>query len=858
MEDYSEGKEQLNNINTGSSEKTEQPKKKSVKKNYIYNVIYQLFLLIVPLIVTPYVSRVLTPNGIGQYSFSHSLITYFTIFGALGFGYYAQREIAKNQGDSVKQSKTFWEINICRLFPVAIALATNIIFCITKLYGEYTILMWIFNVNILALAFDISFLFQGNEEFGKLVLRNVLIKCISIVCIFVFVKTSKDVWIYTIINSFMLIISNLSLWTYLPKTLCKVNERLCPFQHLKGTIILFIPTIAVSIYTVLDKTLIGLFVPGEYTVIEDGIEVVKKYSDLENGYYEQTEKIVKMAMTIITCIGTVMIPRNSKEIANGNYEQVKKNINLSSQLVLLIGLPISLGLIAISPNFVPWFFGDGYDKCITLFYILSPLIVIIGFSNVFGVQYLVPSGQDKKFTIALLCGAVSNLILSIIFIKFWWSIGAAIATIIAEIVVTFIMAIMVRKQLNFFKILLKGWKYFLASVIMFFVCFFISKNLKSSVLNTFIIACVGIISYFSILILLKDEMIYWVFNNVNSKFLLRHGKESKNTNRNVNLDLIKLISCLLIVLLHTIKYENSIFNLVLYNLGVFGIPMFLMVSGYLSLNKSNISYKYCLKKIINIIKLVFIFNMLIFIVEIYKSRDFLSSLSVFYEWFIQKGKLSVFWYFGLLIIIYLLLPLIKYIFEHKKINIIFMILLISINITINVLSLVNSNNINSYIIQTFRLHVYLLYFIVGGLICRYKSIIFAKLKKSINFLLLIIFTVIALLLCLYLEINVFNDLRCEFYYSYLVVILTSVLLFVFLLRINVKHVSCIVKASSLTLFVYCIHWILIILFNSILSKLGIEMTWYISIFRFFVILVSSFTISYIVNEIPIVNRIVKL
>lgn len=480
--------------------------KKSVKKNYIYNVIYQVFLLIVPLVVTPYVSRVLLPEGIGQYSYSYSLITYFTIFGSLGFGYYAQREIAKHQGDKYNQSKVFWEINICRLLPVSLALIVNLLFCLTNIYGDYNLLMYIFSFNIIAVAFDIAFLFQGNEEFGKIVIRNVIIKTISIAAIFVFVKDSGDVWVYALINALILVLSNISLWSYLPKMLTKVSRKeLKPLSHLKGTIRLFIPTIATSIYTVLDKTLIGALINDTYTVIEDGIEVIKKYSDLENGYYEQSEKLVKMGLTIISCIGTVMIPRNSNEIANGNFEKVKDNIYKSSRFVWLLGVPLMFGLMATANNFVGWYYGDGYDKCITLIMALSPIILIIGFSNVFGVQYLVPIGKDTKFAIALLSGAGINLVMNLILIPFLWSLGAAIGTLIAETMVTIIMAILIRKDISFLKILSFSWKYLLSGAVMFTCVYITSMYLNSSIINSLILVIEGALIYGIMLLILVDK-----------------------------------------------------------------------------------------------------------------------------------------------------------------------------------------------------------------------------------------------------------------------------------------------------------------------------------------------------------------
>ncbi|MBQ9081746.1 MAG: oligosaccharide flippase family protein, partial [Clostridia bacterium] len=323
----------------------ESQNRKNVKKNYIYNVIYQLFVLLTPLITTPYVSRVLGSAGIGQYSFTNSLITYFILLSSLGFGYYAQREIAKEQGDKTAQSKTFWEIFIARLGSVSISLLIYVLLLLNGAFGDYQQLMWILIVNIIASAFDITFLFQGNEQFGIIVLRNVIVKIIGIAAIFIFVQDQADVWVYVLCNSLILIGSNLSLWTRLPAVLSKVKcSELNVKRHIIPTLRLFIPTIAVSVYTILDKTLIGVLIPGTVTGVgEDGLEIIIKISDIENGYYEQSDKLVKMVMTVVTSLGTVMIPRNSQEIASGNIDRFKENIYSALQFVFFLGVPMTFG-----------------------------------------------------------------------------------------------------------------------------------------------------------------------------------------------------------------------------------------------------------------------------------------------------------------------------------------------------------------------------------------------------------------------------------------------------------------------------------------------------------------------------------
>lgn len=510
------------------NEETQNPKKskKSLKRNYIYNVIYQIFILIVPLITAPYISRVLSAEGVGQYSFTNSIQSYFTLVAALGFGYYAQRQIAANQNDKKEQSKIFWEVNIVRLFSVGLAILVNFILIWTKLYGTYNELMLWWTLNILAVAFDITFLLQGNEDFGKIVGRNAIVKIISVVLIFILVKQKNDVWLYVLLTSCASLIGNMTLWFYLPKYLCKVKfTELNPTRHIWPTIKLFIPTIATSIYTVLDKTLIGLLIPDTYTVteiqivngIETTIESIKKYSDLENGYYEQSEKIAKICLAVITALGTIMVPRNSKLYAEKNENALKENFYFATNYVWLLAVPMTLGLAAVAPNLIPWFLGDGYEKCILLLQLFSPLILIIGFSNVFGIQYLIPTQRDKKYTIGILTGTITNLILNCVLIPFFWSYGAVIASLIAEFAVTFTMYLLIKKEISTKRVLLQSIKPLIAGSIMFVCVYFIGKLFTSSILNTILLVLIGVVIYFILLLIMKEKMLFTYFNQIKSK-----------------------------------------------------------------------------------------------------------------------------------------------------------------------------------------------------------------------------------------------------------------------------------------------------------------------------------------------------
>jgi hypothetical protein len=262
-------------------------KKKSVVKNYIYNLIYQILVILVPVITTPYLSRILGAENIGIYSYTISITTYFVLFGSLGIATYGQREIAYHSNNEEKRTKTFVEIISLRIIFLIISLVVFYFsFCLDgKYHNYYKILIF----EIIANSIDISWFFQGIEEFKKIIVRNVFIKLIGVISIFVLIKTSEDLSIYYMIYVGANLLGNMSLWGYILKytkikkiKLKELNIR----RHIKPTISLFIPQVAIQIYTVLDKTMIGM-------MVEDKREV---------GYYEQAQKIMKLLLAIVTSL----------------------------------------------------------------------------------------------------------------------------------------------------------------------------------------------------------------------------------------------------------------------------------------------------------------------------------------------------------------------------------------------------------------------------------------------------------------------------------------------------------------------------------------------------------------------------
>lgn len=469
--------------------------KKSIKKNYIYNLSYQLLAIILPIITTPYLARVLGANGNGIYGYTLSIVTYFILFGSLGITVYGQREIAYVQNDDDKKNKLFTELVIFRL--ITMILSSIMFFVIFGIGGKYSIYYRILLLEMFANAIDISWLYQGLEEFKKIVLRNFIIKILSVICIFLFIKTKNDVSKYIAIFSLTTLLGNASLWFKFNKYAKFDFKSLNLTKHIRPTLLLFIPQVAIQIYTVLDKTMLG-------TILNDMSEV---------GYYEQSQKVIKILLTVITSLGIVMLPRIANCFSEGNTNQINKYMKKSFSFVFFLGFPMIFGIIAVSNNFVPLFFGAGYKNVIPMLSIMSILMLFIGISNIIGNQYLLPTKKQNQYTVSVIIGACVNFIFNFILIAKFKSFGAVIATIIAEFCVMFIQLIFANKYLNIKSYLKLGIKYLISSLLMFIVCliigYFIDSNIYSLVIKT---TCGGII-YIFILYLLKDEFLLETLEN---------------------------------------------------------------------------------------------------------------------------------------------------------------------------------------------------------------------------------------------------------------------------------------------------------------------------------------------------------
>lgn len=458
----------------------------SIKKNVFLSTCYQILNIILPLITAPYISRVIGSEGIGKYSFASSIQAYFSLFAALGTGIYGTREIAIHRNDIQERSRLFWEIELLSVITSSVMLCGWMILVITQKQYIYLLL----TINLINTMADISWFYNGLEEFKITVIRNACVRIVGAILVFMFVKKTEDLYLYVGITATTSLLGTFSLWIALPKYVVRAKLELNRIpRHFKQTMVYFIPSVATSVYTVLDKTLIGVVTQNAY----------------ENGYYEQATKIISMIKAVtFASINNVLRSRISFLFSEKRYDEIKERILKSIDYILTIGFGSVFGLIGISKRFVPWFFGDGYDQVIDLLIMMSPLVLIIGISNCLGSHYYTPAGLKKVSAKFIVAGAIVNLVFNIMLIPRFQARGAVVSSVIAETLITILYVRNCNGYVTWKKLLLLGWKKAAAGAIMAIAVYYVGTIMKMDSLAVILQVIVGIIVYGVVCLLLKD------------------------------------------------------------------------------------------------------------------------------------------------------------------------------------------------------------------------------------------------------------------------------------------------------------------------------------------------------------------
>lgn len=463
----------------------------SVKKNFALSTAYQILILIVPFVTTPYVSRVLGADGIGIYSFTSSVVSYFILFAQLGTMSYGAREVARARDDRKQLSRLFWEIELMVVCTTSICLVLWGIW--VMIAPEYNLIYLILSMSLIGVAADVSWFFTGLEQFKYIVLRNSIVKIAGVLLLFIFIREKDDLTLYIFLMTLTNLLGALSMWMYIPKMVERVDLKTLNIKtHLKETLVYFIPAVATSVYLILNKVLLGIM----------GNDI------RENGYYEQATKIITIGQTLtFTALNKVVGARVSYLFSENKIEEIHQRIDNSLHYILVTGLGISAWLIAIAPRFVPWFFGDGYEPVTLLLQLLSPLILIIGISNCLGSQYYTPAGLRKQSARYIIVGAIVNLVLNLLLIPKYGAVGAVIGSLIAELTITVLYLWNCSGYITLRQIIQNGWRKAISAILLFMTVWLVSGVFVNNTISVFVSGIIGVIVYGLVLLLLRDPFV---------------------------------------------------------------------------------------------------------------------------------------------------------------------------------------------------------------------------------------------------------------------------------------------------------------------------------------------------------------
>lgn len=453
----------------------------NTKKNFIYNVVYQLLIMTVPLISVPYVSRVMGAEAMGQYSYTYSIINYFMLISLLGITNYGNKRISYVRDNKVSLKINFWSIySIQFIMTVSMMLVYTvylILFC-----EKFVFIALVQFPFLISCAFDINWFFFGLENFKITVTRNIFIKIFGIILIFLLVKSPKDVWKYTLIMSLSMLISQGVLWIFLFKEIKFYKADFSEIRiHIKDCLVLFIPVIAYSIYKIMDKTMLG---------------AMKHTIDL--GYYEYAEKIYNIPLGIITALGTIMLPKISNMISKKQENEANKITYKSFEFVYFLSLPMMFGLMGTGSNIAILFLGKEYRRTGMLLTILSTCIIFVSIANIVRTQILIPHGKNKQYIMATCLGALLNFVININLIPKYGAIGACIGTVIAEFSVMLHQVVFIKKMFFVKKNIKAFIVFFIKAFIMFCIVYCIGLINVSLILKLFLQVFLGSMFYFSI------------------------------------------------------------------------------------------------------------------------------------------------------------------------------------------------------------------------------------------------------------------------------------------------------------------------------------------------------------------------
>lgn len=447
----------------------------SVKANIAYNFAYQVLILALPLVTAPYLSRVIGADGIGTYSYSYAIATYFVYVVMLGLNNYGNRTIAAC-GSREERTRAFWSIYAMQAICFAVSGFAYTLYAL--FWAENRLVALLQGLYVASSLFDINWFFFGVEQFKLTVIRNTVVKILTVVFIFLFVKSASDVALYVGIMGASTLLSQVVLWPFLRQFVGiyrpKPREIL---SHVKPNAILFVSVIAISVYNTLSRIMLGAMA---------GTEAV--------GYFENAEKIVSVPTSLVNAVGTVMLPRTSALMARGKYDEASAHLDRTMAYIMAFASVATFGIPCVADSFVMVFYGPGFAETAEILVVLCATVPLLAFGNVMRTQYLIPKGRDSVFLLSAVCGAITSVTVNFALIPRFGGMGAACASVAAQAAVLACQVVCVRRDFPVCRYVLLSVLFLAMGAIMACALQF-APHPESPLVDTFTTVAIGLVIY---------------------------------------------------------------------------------------------------------------------------------------------------------------------------------------------------------------------------------------------------------------------------------------------------------------------------------------------------------------------------
>lgn len=493
-------------------------KNNSIKLNFIMNVFLTMSSFIFPLITFPYISRILLPEGTGKVNFATSYISYFTMFAQLGIPTYGIRACAMVRDDRRKLTKTAHELFLINLFMSIISYVVFFIllFCVPKLREDRTLYL-IVSANILLTAIGMEWLYKALEQYSYITIRSVAFKFVALIAMFLLVHQKSDYVIYGAISLFAASASNIMNLINVHKYIDLKPLSHYDFKpHLKAVGIFFAMSCATTIYLHLDTIMLKFMT-----------------TDTDVGYYSAATKIKMILVSVVTSLGAVLLPRVSYYVKQNKMEEFHRITVKALNFVFLSALPLTIYFIMFAREGIYFLSGKEYEGAIIPMQVIMPTLLIIGVTNILGLQILVPMGMEKYVLYSEIAGAITDLILNALLIPSLKSTGASIGTLAAEIAVLIVQYAVLHKTVNSAFKVIKYYKLGIASLGGTLSSVWVLYCQIGSFWKLFISACIFFGVYGVLLMLLKETLVREIADQVFMKHFKRRMYEQKKDNRRV-------------------------------------------------------------------------------------------------------------------------------------------------------------------------------------------------------------------------------------------------------------------------------------------------------------------------------------